>query len=268
MPQNYSGSTSGLTGRPTVTISEPVGTDQRNAVSVQTPLRALANFVQYLMTNAAFLGANVFTATQQISSGALELTQAAAQAILKAGSGKLQVGTKAGNNSDVEWLTNGVVKAALLAAGGFDMKSQRIVNVTDPSAAQDAATKVYVDALQAAAPPAWTTAADPTNWNTFGSVYSPPGGLGVAYLKTYGVSHVHVALKRTTSAYASGDAIVTLPAGQRPRTDVPLRVSLIDGSSGARTFADGLINEVGAVRVYAAVNSGTWVVLQAAYPAA
>jgi hypothetical protein len=151
MPNPYNGNTSGLSGRPTVTISEPVGTDTRNALSVQTPLRKLADLVQYLMTNAAFLGANVFTATQQISSGALELTQAAAQAILKAGSGKLQVGTKAGNNSDLELLINGVVKAALLAAGGFDVKSQRIVNVTDPSAAQDADTKAARDAAISAA---------------------------------------------------------------------------------------------------------------------
>jgi hypothetical protein len=118
MPQNYSGSTAGLSGRPTVTIAEPVGTDQRNAGSVQTPFRKLADFAAYLMTNAAFLGANVFTATQQIASGGLELTQAALQAILKKGSGKLQLGTATGNNSDLELLINGVVKAILRASDG------------------------------------------------------------------------------------------------------------------------------------------------------
>jgi hypothetical protein len=118
MPNAYSGNTAGLSGRPTVTILEPISTDTRDANSVQVPFRKLADFVQHLMANAAFLGANVFTATQQISSGALELTQAAAQAILKAGSGKLQVGTKAGNNSDLELLINGVVKAILRASDG------------------------------------------------------------------------------------------------------------------------------------------------------
>jgi hypothetical protein len=54
MPQNYSGSTAGLSGRPTVTISEPVGTDTRNATSVQTPFRKIADLLQYVMTNAAF----------------------------------------------------------------------------------------------------------------------------------------------------------------------------------------------------------------------
>jgi hypothetical protein len=155
MPNPYNGNTSGLSGRPTVTIAEPVGTDTRNALSVQTPLRTLANLVQYLMTNAAFLGANVFTATQQISSGALELTQAAAQAILKAGSGKLQIGTKAGNNSDLELLINGVVKAILRASDG-KLQGQSTAggdNATtlvskDYADAREAAAKAYTDTLE------------------------------------------------------------------------------------------------------------------------
>jgi hypothetical protein len=147
MPNPYNGNTSGLSGRPTVTISEPVGTDTRNALSVQTPFRKLADLVQYLMANAAFLGANVFTATQQISSGALELTQAAAQAILKAGSGKLQVGTKAGNNSDLELLINGVVKAILRASDG-KLQGQ---STAPGDAGTTLASKDYADARETAA---------------------------------------------------------------------------------------------------------------------
>ncbi len=53
MPQNYSGNTTGLSGRPTVTVSEPVGTDVRNSQSIRTPVEKLADLLQYLMTNAA-----------------------------------------------------------------------------------------------------------------------------------------------------------------------------------------------------------------------
>jgi hypothetical protein len=263
MPQNYSGSTAGLSGRPTVTIAEPVGTDQRNAGSVQTPFRKLADFAAYLMTNAAFLGANVFTATQQIASGGLELTQAALQAILKKGSGKLQVGTATGNTSDVELLVNGVAKATLRASDGKLQGQSTAIG----DAGTTLASKDYVDGLQPGATPAWTAVAAPTNWNEFGSTYSPSGAPGVAYLKNYGIAHLSLSLKRTTSGYASGDAIVTLPVGHRPRTEVPLRVSIIDGATGARSSVDGTISALGNVVVHAAVPVGTWVVLQASFPA-
>lgn len=53
MSQSYNGNTTGLSGRPTVTITEPTGTDVRNSASIRTPVERLADFIQYLMTNAA-----------------------------------------------------------------------------------------------------------------------------------------------------------------------------------------------------------------------
>lgn len=108
------------------------------------------------VTGASTLGNVTVTGTAAISGAEtlgdnVELTKASAQSILKAGGGALQIGTKTGNNSDVEVLVNGTVKASLLAAGGLDVKTQRIVNVTDPSGPQDAATKAYVDGVMGAA---------------------------------------------------------------------------------------------------------------------
>jgi hypothetical protein len=135
-------------------------------------------------------------------------------------------------------------------------------------AATLATAKAHADALRAAAPPAWTGVADPANWNTFGTTYSPLGTLGAAYLKAYGIVHTHVALKRNTAAaYTSGDTIVTLPAGHRPRTEVPVLAALLNGNTGARSFADATIGSNGNVRVHTDVQDGTWVVLQASFPA-
>jgi hypothetical protein len=123
MPATYTGDDTGIAAREDATISEPIGTDVRNATSVQTPLRRLANLVQFLMQHAGLLSeVNEWAATQNITAGNLELVQAALQAILKGGSGKLQIGTKAGNTSDVEIVVGGAV-VATLGLGGVTIPS-------------------------------------------------------------------------------------------------------------------------------------------------
>jgi hypothetical protein len=71
MPQNYTGSTTGIAARQNATISEPVGTDVRNSASVRAPLEKLADFCQYLMQKAGLLDvASTWTAKQTLSGGA------------------------------------------------------------------------------------------------------------------------------------------------------------------------------------------------------
>lgn len=57
MPSTYNGSAAGITAHQQVAASLPVDGDGRNAESVDTPMRSLANFLQYLMTNAVLRGA-------------------------------------------------------------------------------------------------------------------------------------------------------------------------------------------------------------------
>jgi hypothetical protein len=197
MPANYNGNTTGLSGRPTVTISEPVGTDTRNAASVQTPLRKIADFVQYLMTNAALLGANVFTATQQIASGGLDLTQAALQSILKKGSGKLQLGTATGNNSDLELLINGVVKAILRASDGKLQGQSTVAGDGGTTLASKDYVESYTNAKFGVT---WTALTLGGGWTGNASYWKDSSGV--------------VRLKGSITGLNSGFA--TFPAGARP----------------------------------------------------
>jgi hypothetical protein len=48
---------------------------------------------------------------------------------------------------------------------------------------------------------------------------------------------------------------------------VPVRAALLNGNTGARSFADATIGSNGNVRVHTDVQDGTWVVLQASFPA-
>lgn len=212
MPQNYNGSAAAITAHQQVTISEPVGTDVRNSGSVRTPLEKLADYLQFLQAKAALLDAiNVFTTTQQLSGGDLELTKATVQALLKAGGGKLQLGTKAGNNSDLELLVNGVVKLALLAAGGIDAKSQKIVNVTDPASAQDADTKAAREAGDAATLASANALTDGKTGITWG--WTQIGTVGRLYKTAAGIVHLYLPMSVPAG---TPTLAVTLPVGYRP----------------------------------------------------
>lgn len=132
MPQSYTGNTTGLSGRPAATISEPLGSDVRNATSVVTPLRKLADLVQYLMSKVGMVDVvSTWTAKQtmagglDVSSGDVALIAAALQKLTKSG-GKLQVGTSDGN--DLELLRAGVIMLGLTASG-IDFKNYTLVNL-------------------------------------------------------------------------------------------------------------------------------------------
>lgn len=145
MAQNYNGDLTGITPHETANITEPVGTDVRNAASVQTPLRRLTNLLQYLMQKAGLLDqANTWLAPQSISSGNLLLTSSVSQAVYKQGTGGLYLGTDTGNSADVVIQRNGTTVAAFGSAA-LDNASRRIINVADPAAAQDADTRAARD---------------------------------------------------------------------------------------------------------------------------
>jgi hypothetical protein len=172
-----------------------------------------------------------FSVGQDVT-GTIALVQAALQQIVKTGAGKLQVGTATGNANDLELLVAGAVKLALLNAGGVDAKTQRILNVADPSAAQDAATKAYVDAKFVA--PTWATPTLLSGWT------NGTGASQVAYTKTSD-GRVHL---RGTAIYGGGNgSIFQLPAGYRPPADTDLPAVRMNGGAGShatvQVFTDG-----------------------------
>lgn len=70
MPQVYTGNTTGLSGRPLVAISEPVGTDVRNSQSVRTPLEKLTDLLAYVMGKAGLIDqTNTWTQKQTMTGG-------------------------------------------------------------------------------------------------------------------------------------------------------------------------------------------------------
>lgn len=238
MPATYNGSAAGIAAHEAPAIQTALATDLLSEEGFNVGLRKLADYVAYLNQKGALLDVvNLFTAIVQLGTGSgLELTAAALQSILKKGSGKLQLGTAAANNSDLELLVNGVVKFGLLAAGGIDAKGERLTNLgapvgatdalrfgdaasaptasklalrdaagraqfADPAAAQDAATKAYADGLVVSTQQGATLG---TGWSA---------GTNLCY-KTGKVVTLNIAVQG--SASASWSSLATLPAGYVP----------------------------------------------------
>jgi hypothetical protein len=70
MPSEYTGDGSGIAARQNAVILCPIDSDAPNANSVNVPLQALANLLDFLMQNAGLLGvANNFVPIQTFSNG-------------------------------------------------------------------------------------------------------------------------------------------------------------------------------------------------------
>ena len=150
----------------------------------------------------------------------------------------------------------GTVGFSVLTGGTNDNKSRRLVNVADPSSAQDAATKAYVDGKFPAL--SWTALTPTANW-TAGAGASAPGywkdAAGVVHLKGY----------VTAGAGASNTpfAAASLPAGCRPAGNrhfaavdytagAALHMSV--GSDGSVVFGTGLSPVEGHIYAFDAIS--------------
>jgi hypothetical protein len=239
MPQTITGNPATSHGNP-IQLTAVADGDAANATNLaNTPLQAVTDVIAWLQAHAALFDAsNTFSAAQTIaalltlSTSDLALTKSGDQAVTKSGSGKLQLGTSIA--ADLELVRNAVVMLALTASG-IDAKTQKIVNVVDPDAAQDAATMGYVDTL----------ASGPTA-PTPNSGYTAIDGL--AYWRTRdGMVH----LKGGFTFTGGGDVAFTLPVGFRPAYARAFAVS--SGSATLRTILVSAAGEVG----YVPMPSGT-----------
>jgi hypothetical protein len=233
----YNGSAAGIAAHeaPAITIAQ--STDLLSEEGFNVALRKLADYVAYLNANAPLLAAlNVFSATQQIADGDLELTKATIQALLKAGGGKLQVGTKTGNASDLELVVNGVVKAILrasdgklqlvaqlLADAGIDANGQRIVDLADPVDDQDAATKAYVETVAANSAVVALTWNDPP-WHQYGAADLLKGANGFVQL---------LARADYNGGGSNPTQTLTIPVGYRPPSSWTPILHVYDETAGA-----------------------------------
>ncbi len=176
------------TGTPGTTI---------NAVWLNAVQNELANFITAMgLTLTKADSTQLRTALLAFTTWALN--RAGDQALTKGNSGKLQFGTSIA--TDLELLRAGAAMLALTASG-IDAKTQKIVNVVDPTLAQDAATKGYVDA---AAVPVYSILQSTTGWTY--SVRTSHKSAGF----------VVVTLDATAGAGASWSSLATLPAGRFP----------------------------------------------------
>jgi hypothetical protein len=139
-----------------------------------------------LTGNVSGVGDYVFTATTT-------------QRILKSGS-DLLIGTTDAN--PVTIFTNNVGRMSFPAAGTVSMLSNRVTDVTNPTSAQDAATKAYVDASVGLVTTTLTAGA---NWTLGTGTVVKRGGVATVFIVA------------TAGSVAAGwGAIGTVPVGFRP----------------------------------------------------
>lgn len=269
-----------LTGIPVDPTTSPQATvaadgDAANSAGLQvTPLQPIVNFISWLRTHIAQKDAsNTFSAAQTIAAlltlnaSDLVLVAATLQRILKTG-GTLQVGT--GDANEVDLLVNGVVKFALLAAGGIDAKTQKIVNVIDPTSAQEVATAGYTDTKAAPAKSTITSSAT-ANWSSLGGgSYAPLSTPEIAYTRNGGYVSVHFAMCwRNSTSYVSATNIVSsgaIAATARPDGSVYGRGRVMDSLLGTWSrFVDVSVDKYGNIYVFDTIANNEWVEFELVY---
>jgi hypothetical protein len=165
MPSNYTGNPAAITARQVPVIACPVDADALSANSANVPTEKLADFVAWLQANAAlFAVENGFTVEQAfLAASALLLSRSGPQTITKIGSGDLLITNTVGG---VAALAASGGSVNLASSGGASlnvgpsqigvnkplaMGANPITGITDPTNAQDAATKAFVEAHYVAA---------------------------------------------------------------------------------------------------------------------
>lgn len=174
MPQDYNGNAAAITARQQVTISEPVGTDTRSSQSVRTPLEKLADYLQYLMTNAALKVSDAI-----VSMSGFKITNLGAPA--------------ADTDADTQGARNGAIGAEATARAAADSAHAALMSPHGATAAATANQLALRDANGDTAFHEVTASTDDSGGvaltgiatGTGGSGVSGSGGTGV-----YGVSGV------------------------------------------------------------------------------
>jgi len=112
----------------------------------------------------------------------------------------------------------------------------------DPSAAQDAATKAYVDALQFAAP-TWTIQTLAANWSSGSGIGAIKDRDGFLWLKG-----------AVLAGTGAGTTIITLPAGMRPAAQRGFAIAA--NLTGTLTPVGLSVSDVGVVALQASPTAG------------
>jgi hypothetical protein len=163
MSSTYNGTSAAITPHLAVAITEPDDGDPAAAASVNVGLSKLADYMQWLQEQSALKDSvNGFSREQALLAlgAALTLNAAGPQFISKIGSGTLTIEnvfdailmqSAPGANAYVRSGTAGATLTLAPSGASFDsplaMGAHAITGVADPGAAQDAATRNYVDGI-------------------------------------------------------------------------------------------------------------------------
>lgn len=231
MPQNYTGSTTGITARQNVTISNPIDTDVRSSASVRTPLEVLANIAQYLMAKAGLIDtASTWTAKQTMSGGVGGLPEPGA------GSDAATKTYADGRETTAKSYADGLITALKAAANTWTAKhtfSAGLASAVAPSAADDVLRLGDLSTVTLVAVPA------------AGGNFSADATAGLEPRCWKGTDGVVRCRGRIVSANGAttGSVIGTLPVGYRPAAK---RVCFGWDAASNDGVADVLMLEIGA----------------------
>jgi hypothetical protein len=179
--------------------------------------------------------------------GALSLIDLADQAILKGGTGNLDIGTAL--NAFLYLKVNGTrawavhpTTGELLSVGS----NRKISSVADPTGSQDAATKGYVDGIQFAAPSMITPTLG-ANWSQ-----GTPAGNNLVYWKDRtGVVHLR---GDVLAGAGAANPVFTLPVGYRPTGN--RYFASVDYNGGVLTFGGMSVVMDGTVYITTPITAG------------